>query len=107
MGEAISSYMVFGGDNTFAGAAVETDGVTIGISQTQNDWTFGLGYGLRNIDQGALTDTTKLETVHLTSSYQIRENTSVGLEYITGTRDLFDGSSVSADRLQGSVQFSF
>lgn len=107
MGEAISSYMVFGGDDTFGGVAVESEGITIGVSQQVNDWTFGLAYGLRENDIGAPTDTERLQTVHLTGNYQLRENTTLGLEYITGERDLFDGSSASADRVQAAVQFNF
>jgi hypothetical protein len=106
-GEAIGSYMNFGGADTFGGAAVDTQGLTIGVSQQAGDWTFGAAYGLRDIDVGAATDTNQLETIHLTTNYQIRESTSLGLEYITGTRDLFNGSSVSADRVQASVQFNF
>ena len=106
-GEAIGSYMVFGGDDTFSGTAVEADGITIGISQQMNDWTFGLVYGLRDNNIGGATDTEQLETIHLTANYQIRDNTTVGLEYITGDRELFDGTSASADRIQASVQFNF
>ncbi len=106
-GEAISSYLVFGGDDTFGGAAVESEGVTIGVSQEVNNWTFGLAYGWRENDIGAATDTESLETIHLTTVYQLRENTTLGLEYITGERDLFNGSSASADRVQAAVQFNF
>jgi hypothetical protein len=106
-GEAISSYMVFGGDDTFGGAAVETDGITVGLSQAIDAWTIGVAYGLRDNSIGALTDTERLETVHLTTNYQVRDNTTLGLEYITGERELFDGTSVSADRVQASAQFNF
>lgn len=106
-GEAISSYMVFGGDDTFGGQAVESTGVTIGLSQKVNKWTFGAVYGLRENDIGAPTDTERLQTLHLTANYQLRENLTAGLEYITGERDLFDGSSVDADRVQAAVQFNF
>ncbi|MFT6568296.1 MAG: hypothetical protein ACJAVO_003075 [Parvibaculaceae bacterium] len=106
-GEAVGSYMVFGGDDTFGGAAVETDGITLGISQTSGDWTFGAAYGLRQIDTGAATDTERLETIHLTTNYQIRESTTIGAEYIIGDRELFNDTSVSADRLQVSAKLSF
>lgn len=106
-GEAIGSYMVFGGADTFGGAAVETDGLTIGISQQMDAWTFGLAYGLRDIKMGAATDTEQLETFHVTANYQIRDNTTLGVEYMTGDRELFNGTSVSADRVQASIQFSF
>ena len=52
-------------------------------------------------------DTERLETFHLTADYQIRENTTTGIEYIMGDRDLFNGISVSTDRVQASVQFNF
>lgn len=106
-GEAISSYLVFGGNDTFGGDAVRADGLTIGVSQKFNQWTFGAAYGLRNNNLGAAADTEQLETLHLTANYQLRENTTTGLEYIVGERSLFDGSSVSAERIQASVQFNF
>lgn len=106
-GEAVGSYFVFGGDDTFGGEAVRADGITVGISQQVNKWNFGLAYGLRNNDIGAANGTEELETVHLTANYQIRENTTTGIEYITGERSLFDGSSVRADRIIASVQFNF
>ncbi len=112
MGDAISSYMVFGGADTFdpgAGdVAVESEGLTVGVSQSMGDaWTFGIAYGLRENDIGALTDTERLQTIHLTANYSIAENTKIGLEYITGERDLFDGTSASADRIHAAVQFNF
>lgn len=106
-GSGIGSYLVFGGADTFGGSAVDTTGLTIGLSQKVNDWTFAAAYGLRDIDQGAATDTSSLETVHLTVTNQIRENTTLGLEYITGERELFNGTSARADRLQASIQFNF
>ncbi len=106
-GEAISSYMVFGGNDTFGGQAVEATGVTIGVSHEVDKWTFGAVYGLRENDIGAATDTKQIQTVHLTANYQLRENTTAGIEFITGERDLFDGSSVSANRVQAAVQFNF
>ena len=106
-GEAISSYMVFGGADSVGGVPIETDGVTIGLSQKIGDWTFGGAYGLRENNIGAPTDTENLQTIHLTASYQVRENTSFGIEFITGERDLFNGTSASADRIQSSLQFNF
>ena len=106
-GEAIASYMVFGGNDTFGGVGVESDGITVGLSQAMDKWTFGVAYGLREDNIGAATDTERLETLHLTANYQVRDNTSVGLEYIIGERDLFNGTSASADRVQAAVQFNF
>ncbi len=99
--------MVFVGDDTFGSAAIETDGITLGISQASGDWTFGAAYGLRQINTGATTDTERLETIHITTNYQIRESTTIGAEYIIGDRELFNNTSVSADRLQVSAKFSF
>lgn len=106
-GEAIGSYFVFGGQDVFEGEGVRTDGLTLSISQQVNKWNFGVAYGLRDIDAGAVDGTERLETVHVTANYQVRSNTTVGLEYITGTRDLFNDTSESADRIQASVQFNF
>lgn len=106
-GEAISSYLGFGGADVFGGAAVEAKGLTIGLSQQVNKWNFGLAYGLRTNDIGGATDTEELQTVHLTANYQIRDNTTTGIEYIHGERSLFDGTSASAGRVQASVQFNF
>lgn len=112
MGEAISSYMVFGGGDTFdpggGDIAVESEGITVGLSQKFGDrWNFGVAYGMRNNDIGAATDTEELRTLHLTAVYSISDNTTVGVEYITGERDLFNGTSASADRVQAAVQFNF
>lgn len=106
-GEAIGSYMQYGGPDTLNGQVVESDGLSIGISQTINNMSLGVAYGLRENNIGVATDTEQLETVHLTASYHVRENTTFGVEYITGERDLIDGTSASADRIQSSVQFSF
>lgn len=106
-GEAISSYQVFGGSDTFGGSAVESLGLTLAVSQQVSDWNFGLAYGLRDNNIGAASDTETLETIHLTANYQITETSTIGLEYIAGTRDLFDGTSASADRVIASVQYNF
>jgi len=111
-GEAISSYMVFGGADVISLAggdrAVETTGVTLGVSQDLGErFSLGLAYGLREIDQGNAGDTESLETVHVGLRYTPVENVSFGIEYIAGTRDTFGGGSVSADRVQAAAQFSF
>lgn len=107
-GEAIGSYMVFGGADVFGNTAVETDGLTLGISQDfAEKFSAGLVYGLRDIKQGAATDTETLETLHLTLNYKPVERVNVGLEYITGERTLFNNRSARADRVQTSVQFNF
>ena len=111
-GEGIGSYMVFGGpDVDSAGKAIETDGITIGLTQAINDkLALGLAYGKREIDRyaGALaTDTSELETVHFNVTYKPVERVTLGLEYITGERTEFGGASFDADRIQASAQFNF
>ena len=111
-GEAISSYMVFGGsDFITAGAvdtAVESEGFTLGLTHQFNDkWAVGAAYGYRDDNIGAATDTRRLETLHVNLLYTPIENVSVGVEYFTGERTQFDGTTASADRVQASVQFSF
>lgn len=108
-GEAIGSYMVFGGADLVGDTAIETTGVTVGVShEINNRFSVGLVYGYRDIDIGAAaTDTEGLETYHLTLNYKPVERVNIGLEYITGERTLFDSTSASADRVQASVQFNF
>lgn len=107
-GKAIGSYMVFGGTDVVGDQAVDTQGLTIGISQDISEkFNVGLAYGLRDIDQGSATATAELETVHLTLNYKPTDRVNVGLEYITGERTLFNNTSARADRVQGSVQFNF
>jgi hypothetical protein len=111
-GEAISSYMVFAGaDVTQIGTVarpIRTSGLTLGLTQALNDrLSAGLFYGLRNNDQGNMSDTERLETLHLNLFYKPKDNVTLGLEYIFGERNTFDGTSVSANRIQTSVQFDF
>jgi hypothetical protein len=111
-GEAISSYMVFAGDDvTKVGTVVRpirTSGLTLGLTQALNDrLSAGLFYGLRENDQGNMSDTESLETVHMNLLYKPKDNVTLGVEYIFGERSIFDGTSVSANRIQTSVQFDF
>ncbi len=111
-GEAIAPYFQFGGsgfyDDSGTNRAVETEGASLGITHAINDkWSLGAAYGYRRDDAGVATGTRSLETVHLTVNYAPVENVSVGLEYFTGERELFDGSTADADRIQASVQFNF
>lgn len=111
-GEGIGSYMVFGGaDLDAAGDAIETEGITLGLTQALGEkFSLGIAYGMREIDfsAGALgTDTEELETIHLSLTYSPIERVTVGLEYITGERTDFNGASFDADRIQASAQFNF
>ncbi|MCP5085313.1 MAG: hypothetical protein GY952_00690, partial [Rhodobacteraceae bacterium] len=108
-GEGIGSYMVFGGaDLDAAGNAIQTSGVTIGVTQEITDnVSLALSYGYRDIDTGAATDTQKLSTIHVGINYSPVKNFTLGLEYFTGERTLFNATKASADRLQASAQFNF
>ena len=110
-GEAIGSFMVFGGmDVDDDGEAIETEGWNVGIAQDVADFTFGIQYGYREIDDfagAAGDDTETLETVHLTAQYAWTDNVNVGLEYIYGEREEFGGSSFDNDRVQFAVQYTF
>ena len=104
--------MVFGGpDLDAAGKVLETEGITIGLTQKVGEKvTLGLAYGMRTNTAGAgtlATPTKELNTLHLNVTYRPVENISVRLEYITGERREFGGATFSADRVQGSVQFNF
>lgn len=111
-GEAIAGYFQFGGDGYYddggTNRAVETEGASLGVTHAFNDkWSIGTAYGYRRDDAGVATGTRSLETVHFNVNYAPVENVSVGLEYFTGERELFDGSKADADRIQASVQFNF
>jgi len=108
-GSAIESYYVFGGaDFDALGNAIDSNGITIGLTQAINDkFSVGLTYGLRDFDTGALTATSELETVHVGLTYKPVKNVSLGLEYFTGQRTLFNNTSARADRVIASAQFSF
>src|SRR6056297_56883 len=111
-GEAISSYMVFGGDDvaTIGGpdTAIDTSGYTFGLSQDFGEqWRAGVVYGKRENDQGNAGDTRSLETVHLNLSFMPTERATFAVEYIDGTREIFGGGSANASRLQTSAQFNF
>jgi hypothetical protein len=108
-GEAIGSYMVFGGADILGNQAIETSGLTVGLNQAINDkLSLGLVYGYRDIDIGANpTDPENLTTVHATVYYKPVERMQLGLEYIFAEKEQFDGQSVDASRVQASAQFNF
>jgi len=83
-------------------------GVSIfGYQKITDKVSVNLTYGLRDIDTGAATATSELETVHVGVKYAPVNNVSLGLEYFTGKRTLFNGTSARADRIIASAQFSF
>jgi len=108
-GEGIGSYFVFGGaDVDPLGNAIESMGFTIGLEQKITEKiSFNLAYGLRDIDSGAATATSELETVHIGLNYNPVEKVTIGLEYFTGKRTQFNGATARADRIIASAKFSF
>lgn len=107
-GEGIGSQLVFGGADLDGDDAIETDGYTLAISQAIGDqFTIGAAYGRRDVDSGGVDEIEEIETVHLTALYNPVENVTFGVEYFTGEVTQFDGDTVEADRIQGSVQFNF
>ena len=111
-GEGIGSIMVFGGADTFANGgsdtAVEVEGATLGVTHRFNDkWSVAAAYGYRENDIGIATATERLDTVHLTAFWNPVEQMTVGLEYIIGEREQFNGVTTDADRVQLGVQVSF
>ncbi len=108
-GEGIASYYVFGGaDVDPLGNAIDSTGITIGLTQKITDKvSLSLSYGLRDIDTGAATDTSELETIHFGINYKPIDKVNLGLEFFTGERTLFNGTTASADRVIASAQFNF
>lgn len=108
-GEGIGSYFNYGGTDVIGDEAVESMGYTVGIKQALGEkFDVGLVYGYRDIDVGAAaTDTENLTTVHASLFWKPTAKVRTGLEYIYGERELFDGTSADASRLQASVQFNF
>ncbi len=107
-GEGIGSQLVFGGADVDGNDAIETEGYSLAIWQDIGEqFKIGAAYGRREIDSGALDDLEELETIHLSAFYNPVENVTFGVEYFTGEVTQFDGETVEADRIQGSVQFNF
>ena len=110
MGEAINSYMVFPGDDIdAAGAGVETRTGYVSVAQAVTDkLTLRAMYGFHHNDSGATPDSTeRLTSTFVNATYDILENTSLGIEYFHGTRDTFGGSAIDVDRVQASVTYTF
>ncbi|MFU8835066.1 DcaP family trimeric outer membrane transporter [Roseovarius autotrophicus] len=68
----------------------------------------GLAYGYYKVDDTFFaTDTEELQTVHATLFWKPAKRVTVGAEVSWVERELANGRSADATRLQGSVQFSF
>jgi hypothetical protein len=112
IGEGIGSYMVSGGPDgqTIGGVdfLIETQALTIGITQAISDKiSFGVAYGIRENDAPGLLATDTLQTLHTSVFWHPTERMTVGAEVIWGERELGNGSTENATRLQTSVQFNF
>ncbi|MEZ5777981.1 MAG: hypothetical protein R3E44_06430 [Paracoccaceae bacterium] len=55
----------------------------------------------------AIASPVAAQTVHATVYYKPAKKIQVGLEYISGERALFNGTSASAGRIQNSTRFNF
>lgn len=112
IGEGIASYMVSGGPDgqTIGGvdSVIETQALTVGLTQAINDKvSVGVAYGIRQNDAPGLLATDTLQTVHTSAFWRPTKSMLVGAEVIWGERELGNGSSENASRLQTSVQFNF
>lgn len=112
IGEGIASYMVSGGPDgqTIGGvdSLIESQALTIGLTQAITEKiSFGVAYGIRQNDAPALLATDTLQTLHASVFWHPTERMTVGAEVIWGERELGNGSTENATRLQTSVQFNF
>ena len=114
-GDGIGRYLINGfAQDAFVDAAgnlqtIEAIGATFGVSQAFSPKLTGalaLGYYEVN-DTFAPTDTDNVSTAHLSLFYKPTERMTVGAELVYGRREIVNGSSDDASRLQTSVQFSF
>ncbi len=114
-GDGIGRYLINGfAQDAFVDAAgnlqtIEAIGATFGVSQAFSPkLTGGLTLGYYEVnDTFAPTDTDNVSTAHLSLFYKPTERMTVGAELVYGRREIANGSSDDASRLQTSVQFSF
>ncbi len=114
-GDGIGRYLINGfAQDAFIDAAgqiqtIEASGATFGVSQAISPkLTAGLALGYYEVnDTFAATDTDNISTAHLSLFYKPTERMTVGAELIYGRREIVNGDSDDATRLQTSVQFNF
>jgi hypothetical protein len=114
-GDGIGRYLINGfAQDAFVDAAgnlqtIEAIGATFGVSQAFSPkLTGGLALGYYEVnDTFAPTDTDNISTAHLSLFYKPTERMTVGAELVYGRREIVNGSSDDASRLQTSVQFNF
>ncbi len=110
-GEGIGSIDVFGvPDLDVAGTeAIEHSGITIGITQKITPkLSVALVGGFSDTEYGGdLTGIENITTAHATVYYSPVEKVTLGVEFIYGDVERFDGTSFDARRLQASATFNF
>lgn len=114
-GDGIGRYIIDGiGQDAFIDATgglntIEAYGAVTQVTHKINDKVnVGLAYGFYQVeDTFAPTDTDQLQTVHASLFWNPVKKMTVGAEISWGERELANGVSVDATRLQGSVQFNF
>ncbi|SEI11961.1 DcaP family trimeric outer membrane transporter [Paracoccus alkenifer] len=125
-GEGISSIMGFSGgagqqvtapatqtffDVDAAGNAVEMDGYNFAIShKVRPDLSVLAAYGSQKYDSFAgerVTDTRKLQSVHVGGKYNLMDNVALGGEVIWEKRKQFNSQTVDNTRLHLSATFEF
>ena len=114
-GEGVGRYILNGaGQDAFVNAdgslsPITSMGATLGISQKiTNDVTGALAVGYYQVDDTfAATDTETLTTAHASLFWNPLDNVTIGAEAIYGERELANGQSDDAVRLQSSFQVNF
>lgn len=114
-GDGLGRYTIDGfGQDGFVDAGgrlhtIESFGATTQVSHAFSDkLTAALAYGYYSVEDTFFDEQTdELQTVHASLFYKPVERMTVGAEVIYGERDLANGRSADATRLQTSVQFNF
>ena len=114
-GDGIGRYIIDGvGQDAFIDATgrlntIEAYGGNAQITHKFSDKvSIGLTYGYYEVeDTFTLTDTKQLQTVHASLFWSPVKRMTVGAEINWGERELANGATADATRLQTSVQFNF
>lgn len=114
-GDGVGRYIIDGfAQDAFIDSAgnlrtIEALGATVQVTHQFSDrLTGGLAYGYYDVnDTFSPTDTETLQTLHASLFYNPTERLTVGGEVSWGSRELANGKTADAVRLQTSVQFNF
>ncbi|MCA0873344.1 hypothetical protein LCL97_21140 [Seohaeicola saemankumensis] len=98
-----------------SGTAVVLGGGPVGFDSAALSISQKIGDKLRlavtgswvSLDRSVGTDTSELETVHLSAFYEVFRNTTLMAEYFTGQRTQANGIDFDTDRVQLAVKFAF